>query len=650
MDLQALEKGYQTSLRSKPKAVAPKKGPSGLAGFLVNSLPAITSGVGAVGGSFLAPGLGTIAGGAAGGGLGEFLKRKITGQKEDIGQIVTQGVEGGALAGIGGVARGIKTGAQALTKAGTTAAEKEVATTAEKKAGGSFMKNLTTQGQQAQGRVAGVSAGSKVAGKELVPQDTEKMLQTLKNEGVQTGNANNTLRDVVDKQKSYGQQIADHFKTHDAPLNTEDTKTIANNYITGLKTSDPAILKQAQIIADDLQKNVKSTKSLWEFRKTLDKRIPDTKFGDEATTAKVSALKDARQYITDELGSIPGAKNYHDLAEIKPFISAEAKRLNNPSGGIIGRLAASGPVQKAENIAGKVSEKIGKAGTKEPPLKIAAGSPPPINPSPGEVLKASAPQAVDTMSAEATNPSFLQKIVGTAANPIANPGQTAGAIVKQEAGRGFGIPAAVTNQAQGQQQQSTADINTADTLLNTSANNPDTSNDPFAPENVQANVQAILQQGGKQKDVADYLSNVEAYQKLTTPSTKALNATQQQQANNANSALQDIQSLSEMLAKDPSLALKSALPGGSITQRLAGTTDYEAARNNIVDVISRLRSGAAISASEEKLYKSLLPSAGDTQESANSKLQRLTNLFYGFANPNESSGSDVTDLLANSGN
>lgn len=645
--------GNAATAAKRPQQQA-KKGPGGIAGFLVNSLPAITSGIGAIGGSFLAPGAGTVGGGAAGGALGEFLKRKITGQKEDLGQIATQGIEGGALSGVGNAFKGVKAGAQALTKLGTGAAEKEAVAGAEK-TGSSFMKNLTTQGQQAQGRVAGVSAGSKVAGKELTPQDTAHMLDTLKTEGITTGNANNTLRDVVDKQKGYGQQIADHFKTNDAPLHPEDTKVIADNFLKGIPTTDSRVLDEAKVLADDLQKNVKSTKSLWEFRKTLDTRIPDAKLaaGDNVLSNKLAAIKNMRSYLADELGNVPGMKNYHDLAEVKPFVSAEAKRLNNPGGGIVGRLLSSGPVQKTENALGKVTEKVGQAGTKETPQAVdtmAAGSPPSgIGDIPDATLQA-ASDATKTFpeAASATNPNFMQKLVGATATPVANPGQTGKAAVKQAAGRGFGIPAAVANtQQQAADQAQEPDISGA--ITQASSNSPETSSDPFAPENVQANVQAILQQGGKQKDVAEYLSNVDSYQKLTTPSGSNLNATQQQQANNANSALSDIQSLGSMLAKDPSLTLKSLLPGGSITQRLTGTTDYEAAKNNIVDVISRLRSGAAISASEEKLYKSLLPSAGDTQASANSKLQRLTNLFSGFANPGTSSSPDVTDLLANSG-
>jgi len=666
----------------KPVATAPKrpKGPGGIAGFLTNALPSIGGGLGAVAGIPLDifGGAGSIAGGAVGAGLGETLKRKILGEKLDAKQIGIQALEGGASAAINPfkLLKGASAATKSFVKGGAQTAGNLTEGTTEK-TGGQFLKNLTTQGQQAQGRVAGISAGSKVAGKELAPQDTERMLNTLREEGIKTGNANNTFRDLTEKLQTYGKQIDDHFKANDAPLHTDDTQQIANNFLSGLKTTDPGVLKEAQILADDLQKNVKSTRDLWKFRRTLDGRIPDSKFMDAATSNKVTALKQMRQYISDELGNVPGMKNYHDLSEIKPFISAEAKRLNNPGGGVFGRLLASGPVQKTENAIGKGTETLAQRLSKgEPPppiergvvdetqpLKVASAGAPPPPPGdiPDEVLQ-SASAATKTLPETPTpvGTGFLGQVLKGAksvatlparmvAAPLAFPGQSAGAVLKQEAARGFGLPAAVAQGQQNANDQSGTAINAADALIKSNAGNQQASTDPFDPSNVQANAQAILQQGGTLKDVGDYLATVKAYQALTTPSGQNLNASQQQQANNAISGLQDIQSLSEMLSKDPSLTLKSALPGGSITQRLAGTTDYEAAKNNIVDVISRLRSGAAISASEEKLYKSLLPAAGDSAESANSKLSRLANLLNSFANPQGGGGSDVTDLLANAG-
>lgn len=663
-ELQALQKRVGVSQPQRPQQ--PKKqGPGGLEGFLVNNLPAITSGIGAVGGSFLAPGAGTIGGGAAGGALGEALKRKLLGQKEDFGQIAIQGLEGGALSGIGAGARGIKSGAQALTKLGTGATKE--ATPAAEKTGESFLNRLTRQGRQKQANTAGISFGSTAKGAAIEsPQQTEQMLATLKNHGITTGNANTTGASLETKLDEYGKQISDHFKSNNAPLHPEDTKIIASNFLEGLKTTDPAILKQAQIVADDLEKNVKSTKDLWDFRRTLDSRIPDTKFGDEATTAKIAALKNARQYISKELGDVPGVKDYHDLASIKPFVVKEGNRLNNPSGGIVGRVLASGPVQKGEDLFGKGMERVGQAGAREESasLKVAGANPPPVDPAllraaaqtgaiPEDVLQSASQATRELPQAIPQSQNFWQKLVGAGANPIANPGKTTGAVVKQSAGRGFGIPAAVS-QSQQASARPTDEPNFGQTLLDTSAATPEDTNNPYSSDNVMANVQAILSQGGKQKDVAEYLSNVAAYQKLTQASGSTTGSTKPsaQQFGLAQSGYQSLQKLAKLLESDPSIVNKNATPGqgtpliGSLVSNAAGASNYHALADNILSSLIHLQTGATATKEEMTAAHGQLPQPGDSAEERQNKITTLLSNFQPFLSYGQDDQSDLQSLLA----
>jgi len=174
-----------------------------------------------------------------------------------------------------------------------------------------------------------------------------------------------------------------------------------------------------------------------------------------------------------------------------------------------------------------------------------------------------------------------------------------------------------------------------------------TTNDPFSPENVQANVQKILAQGGKMKDVSEYLAIVKTMGEMGgKEKAKPLNATQRKEANNAISALKDIKGMRSELAKDSSASLKSSLPGGSLTQRATGTTGYAASKKNVVDAIARLRSGAAITEDEAKRYMALLPASFDTPADANEKLDRLEELLYSFTYPEGGTGTSVEDLLS----
>jgi len=128
---------------------------------------------------------------------------------------------------------------------------------------------------------------------------------------------------------------------------------------------------------------------------------------------------------------------------------------------------------------------------------------------------------------------------------------------------------------------------------------------------------------------------------------KDLSATQLSQANNATSALSDIQTLRDMLTNDSSVLTKAALPGGSIMRGITGTTDFDAARQNIVDVIGKLRSGAALTNEEAKRYLALMPKYGDSSKSAMNKLDRMEVLLSRYADPQAASGQvDISQLMA----
>lgn len=126
----------QSRMQQTPTAAAstktakPKVG--GIKGFLANLLPTIGGTIGAIGGSFAAPGLGTATGGAAGSGLGEFLKEKLTGEDTNVGNIGKEALFGAIPGALEGVGAGIK----AVRAGGNIAAE----------GGGNFLNGLIGKG------------------------------------------------------------------------------------------------------------------------------------------------------------------------------------------------------------------------------------------------------------------------------------------------------------------------------------------------------------------------------------------------------------------------------------------------------------------------------------------------------------------------
>jgi len=85
----------------------------GAKGLLLNFLPTIAGGAGAALGTLAGP-AGTIAGGAAGSGLGEFLRQKLSGQDTNLGSVARESIFG-AIPGVFKGVKAIRAGEEGLT-------------------------------------------------------------------------------------------------------------------------------------------------------------------------------------------------------------------------------------------------------------------------------------------------------------------------------------------------------------------------------------------------------------------------------------------------------------------------------------------------------------------------------------------------------
>lgn len=128
-----------------------------------------------------------------------------------------------------------------------------------------------------------------------------------------------------------------------------------------------------------------------------------------------------------------------------------------------------------------------------------------------------------------------------------------------------------------------------------------------------------------------------------------LGVAQQKDANNAMSALQDLQVIRSEITRDPRVAGKASLPFDSLTNRITGAGQFESAKNNVADALARLRTGAAITDFEFQQFSRLLPQSFDDPRLINDKLARLESLFARFANPQPAGGSLEEALMGAGG-
>lgn len=175
------------------------------------------------------------------------------------------------------------------------------------------------------------------------------------------------------------------------------------------------------------------------------------------------------------------------------------------------------------------------------------------------------------------------------------------------------------------------------------------SDSPFAPENAQANIQQILAGGGTIKDVKEYVGLVQALAELapaTTP-TKPMSAEASKVVSNANSGLTSLAQLEQSIGQN-GVPKATVLPGrgllGGLAGNALGTAGYDQASRNVLDVITRLRTGAALTESEERFYKSQLPQAFDSPEVVAQKLATFRDLFSSVAE--RTTGNGAEDLLS----
>lgn len=144
------------------------------------------------------------------------------------------------------------------------------------------------------------------------------------------------------------------------------------------------------------------------------------------------------------------------------------------------------------------------------------------------------------------------------------------------------------------------------------------------------------------KKYGDMLSPQEQVRLGVVNAPKAQSAESIKLIENASSGLRALDVLKTEIDNDGSIINKSKIPG--LGQK------YKSARGEIIDVMARLRTGAALTQEEEAFYKSQLPGSLDSSESAKYKLEQIRNFLQGVINrsqgqPTQQSSGGSADPL-----
>jgi hypothetical protein len=628
------------------KAPQPKK-KGGRGGFLTSLISeggAIGGGAaGAAAGTALLPGLGTLLGGAVGAGIGAFGGRVAENKVRDDRLGIGDAAKEGALSAVFGG------GPLRLGKAAITAgkAVKDVGLAEALKQGGeagvamnvrrTVGNKLTNSGEGLIAKEFRLNPTQQSNFKNLHGEESVSVLRRYgvkKPEDLQTKiqPLQDAFDGVVDKIPAAG-------KTEVQEAMQKIYKPLLDSPVLTRQQLGQSIKSQADEIVKKYGDNVPAAE-LNNLRKSFDDAVNYTQRGtNEYTVNKKSAdgIRKLLQSKADGAGITVDGKTFRD-------VGLELRKLRNLDD-VVGKQAYLGTGSLPLNLPNLIGTAAGGATGGLPGAVAAGAATQVINSSTGRRLAAGGViGAGEKLTAGAANANPYG--VGALASRIAPVG-LAGALL------GSGQSSDGNNMAMNATNSSTTTIPNAANMpeLSQTDANMSTDNSPFAPENLQNSIKSILANGGTMKDASEFIGLAQALQEMgSSGQAKPLSAESAKVVSNAQSGLQSIDALESAMASDPDVLRKTSIPGRSVLGgalgNVLGTAGYDNLSRNILDVITRLRTGAALTASEEAFYKKQLPQAMDSPEVVQQKLGMFRDLFGSVVQKTGQGGTDQQSLTA----
>lgn len=171
---------------------------------------------------------------------------------------------------------------------------------------------------------------------------------------------------------------------------------------------------------------------------------------------------------------------------------------------------------------------------------------------------------------------------------------------------------------------------------------PEQDRDPYAPENVQSSVSKIIEQGGTQKDIAEFLSNAKIMNDISNTGKSTKRKTEAQVAREeaygiSQDALADLDKGS--IATGPVMAKLEDLKG-IFNAGDQETVDFNRKIGALRSAIIKARGGSAVTDTELKIINEFVPKKGDSDQMIRSKLKYIEETFGKAAGEVEPSNLD----------
>lgn len=337
---------------------------------LLDTLMSIGFGTaGAIGGSFVTPIAGTIAGGALGGGLAESLSQLRHGEN-DTGALVRETALGGLFsAPIGKVARGGFQVAKGVGKEVVEQGAKEVGEAAVRNAASSTIKNasersaITNFGEGVARRSTGIIGGVKSGASEISVKNADEAYRLLRN--------NKVINPARSAEANLG-RTEDFISGLWKPLQTTvgntpiNARSISDKVLEKVGKTSPSLIENKKFVDTivDMEKTVKTSSDLQRF---ITQNVDDLISFSRSDAARMPDVERAAKIIREvALDALPGASR-----EVKKKLSTAytARGLLQKASGAMGNAdraglmnTLTGTIRQAKGAVGEGIQRVGQAG------------------------------------------------------------------------------------------------------------------------------------------------------------------------------------------------------------------------------------------------------------------------------------------------
>lgn len=568
--------------------------------------------------------LARIIAGARGGGLigaGSSLQNNQDILKGTVGGAIGGGATAGLLPiaakGIAGGSRAALTG-----KVGSdvTGVSSEATPTLGNKIGNALVK----KGEEEKANLGGFAVGQRVGGTKLGTAASQRIQQTLNEQGITGLTAKEGQAQIEQKLSSLGQAREGLFNAHNSPLVAADkttlSKAVADNLGREAGGTTPTVQQSAATFLKEAI-NQKDLQGLAKYRTSLDNNIKNWNRNPASAEPGNQVAADAvRGAITNMLHEkVPGLQAvdspYHDLSQANEALKNAAGRTANLSTAGTGFWSRILGGETAEKIKGATAAGVTKAG------KLAGGV---------------------SESAQAKAPSMEQSLIQNEANKQSSILSRLG--VPAQAAARLGVAGAAANPNQ-------PAPNGSDQIKNLIG--PNTSQPPAAPASLYPEQNMLYDIERDPKSASTYEA---LYKLLNNDSTTTQQKTQNTAAQNVLSSLpilaQTLQQAggarSGIVGGIENLATKAHLIQGPTAASIADITTQ---RNLLAAEIAKAVTGSTVRSPEIiNMYAEQLPSVSDTPAEAQKKIESLTGYINQIisntqGNSSSSSGSDILSQL-----